>query len=89
MTTPILFWPWQLSFRLTGKYEDKTYDNTDSVFDVKREDDRYEGSVLISHRFYYDFLNIQAEYKYIRNDSNIDLYEYTKNVTALFLTFKY
>lgn len=81
--------PWQLSFKLTGKYEDKTYDNTDSVFAKKREDNRYEGSVLISHRFYYDFLNIQAEYKYISNYSNIDLYEYTKNVTALFLTFKY
>ncbi len=81
--------PWQFSFRLAVRYEDKTYDNTDSFFNVKREDDRYEGSVLISHRFYYDFLSIQSEYKYIRNNSNISDFEYKKNAIGLFLTFKY
>jgi len=81
--------PWQLRFRLTARYEDKAYDNTDSFFNVKREDDRYEGSVLISHRFYYDFLNIQTEYTFTKNDSNISDYDWENNVIGLYLTFTY
>lgn len=81
--------PWQLRFRLSARYEDKTYDYTDSFFNVKREDDRYEGQVLISHRFYYDFLDIQTEYTFTKNDSNISYYDYERNVIGLYLTFTY
>ena len=81
--------PWELRFKLTARYEDKTYDNTNSFFNVKREDTRYEGSILVSHRFYHDFLNIQTEYTYTKNDSNISYYDYEKNVIGLYLAFTY
>jgi hypothetical protein len=81
--------PWQLRFRLAARYEDKTYDYTDSFFDVKREDDRYEGSVLMAHRFFHDFLKIQTEYTFTKNDSNISYYDYERNVIGLYLTFTY
>lgn len=83
--------PWQLRFRLTARYEDKEYDSRVTTDDNNtiREDNKFIGSFLMSHRFYYDFLNIQAEYEYIKNDSNDSFYDYEKNSIGLFFTFTY
>jgi tetratricopeptide (TPR) repeat protein len=81
--------PWELRFKVTARYEDKSYDNTDSFFNVKRKDDRYEGSILMAHRFFHDYLNVQVEYTYTKNDSNISFYEYEKNKIGLYLTVTY
>jgi uncharacterized protein HemY len=83
--------PWQLSFRLAARYEDKAYYNynTDSFYNVKREDNRYEGSILMAHRFFYDILNIQTEYTFTKNNSNVRDYEYEINVIGLYLTLTY
>ena len=81
--------PWQTKIKLTARYEDKTYDNTNSFFDKKREDDKYIGSILIAHRFFHDLIKIQTEYSYTKNNSNISYYEYERNVVGLYLTLTY
>jgi tetratricopeptide (TPR) repeat protein len=81
--------PWELKLTLTGKYYDKEYDNVDTFYGVKRDDSQYQGSVSISHRFLYDWLNISAELNYTENDSNIDDFEYERTVTGVSLIARY
>lgn len=81
--------PLGLNLTLTGKYYDQDYDNVDSSFGVKREDKKYYGSVSLSHRLFFDWLSIQGEYNYTKNDSNISDYEYKRNVATLSLIARF
>jgi tetratricopeptide (TPR) repeat protein len=81
--------PWNINLLLIGRYFDKKYDNVDSDFGVKREDDKYQVSLSLSHRFLKDWLNILAEYDYTKNDSNISTLEYDRNVITLALAARY
>lgn len=81
--------PWDLTFRLDLKYNDKKFDNTDSYYSVKRNDDKFSGSIGLSRSLYYEWLSIEAEFQYTDNDSNIKDYEYTRAETTLSLTARY
>jgi tetratricopeptide (TPR) repeat protein len=81
--------PWDLKVTLTGRYYDKEYDHTDSLFGKKREDSEYRGSVSISRKVFCDWLSAVAEYSYTENDSNIDAFEYDREVIGLSLTARY
>jgi tetratricopeptide (TPR) repeat protein len=81
--------PWELNLRLTGKYQEKTYDNVDTVYGVEREDTKYHGSISLSRKLFYDWLGILAEFNYTKNDSNINDLEYERKVTGLSLTARY
>jgi len=80
--------PWNLNFRLTGKYYDKKYDNPDSYYQVKRDEGKYAGSVSLSRKLFYDWLSVSAEFDYTKNDSNIPVYDYEKNTATLSVTVK-
>ncbi|MFC1819971.1 tetratricopeptide repeat protein [Thermodesulfobacteriota bacterium] len=77
------------TLNITGKYHNKDYDHVNSSYLVKREDSKYNGSISLSHRFYYDWLNISGEFSYTKNDSNINDYEYKRKVTTLSLTARF
>jgi hypothetical protein len=81
--------PWELNLRLTGKYQEKRYDNVDTVYGVEREDTKYLGSISLSRKLFYDWLSILGEFNYTKNDSNINDLEYERNVTGLSLTARY
>ena len=81
--------PWDLKVTLTGRYYDKQYDNTDTFFGVKREDSEYQGTVSLSRKVFCDWLSVLAEYNYTKNDSNIDDFEYEREVIGLSLTARY
>jgi len=70
---------------LTGKYNDKKYDNVDSSHLVKRTDSKYIGSASLSSKLIWSWLNILLEYSYTDNQSNIDIYTYIKSATTLSL----
>ena len=78
--------PWDLKVTLTGKYYDKQYDNTDTDFLKKREDSEYRGSASISRKVFCDWLSVLAEYNFTKNNSNIDNFDYERNVIGLSLT---
>ena len=80
---------WDLNLSLTGKYYDQNYDNVDSFYGVKREDAKYYGSISLSHKFFYDWLSINGEFNYTKNDSNIFNYKYERTVTTLSLTARF
>lgn len=77
---------WGLDLSLTGRYYEQDYDNRDSFYGVKREDKKYKGSASLSRRIFYDWLSIVGDFSYTKNDSNIDDYEYERNVATLSLT---
>ncbi|MDM8538622.1 surface lipoprotein assembly modifier [Desulfobacterales bacterium HSG17] len=78
--------PWELELGIMGKYADKKYENTDSKAGITRNDDKYSASASISRNIYKDWLNLAFEYRYINNDSNIRLYDYTNNQTIISLS---
>jgi tetratricopeptide (TPR) repeat protein len=80
---------WELDLNVTGNYHKKEYDNVDSQFGVKREDDRYYAAVSLERSVFWKWLNINAEYNRTKNDSNISAFEYKRNVTTLSVTAKY
>jgi len=81
--------PGDLSLGFSGEYQSKTYDSPDSFFRVEREDDRYILSLSLSRKLWHEWLGIMGEYTYMKNDSNISVYEYTRNISTLSLTLSY
>ncbi len=81
--------PWELNLDVSGRYYDKQYDNSDSVYSAERDDSKYNASVSLSRSLYYDWLELAAEFSYTKNDSNIKDYDYEKKVTTLSLTARY
>jgi len=81
--------PGDLSLGFSGEYQSKTYDSPDSFFGIEREDDRYILSLSLSRKLWHEWLGIMGEYTYMKNDSNISVYEYTRNVSTLSLTLSY
>jgi hypothetical protein len=55
---------------------------------VKREDIQYNHLVQLVDELPYNF-SLIFQYQYLRNDSNIDIYDYTKNVFSLILNWTY
>jgi tetratricopeptide (TPR) repeat protein len=81
--------PWDLKATLTGRYYDKEYDNVDTVFGIEREDSEYRVSASISRKVFCEWLSAVAEYNFTKNDSNIDDFEYEREVIGLSLTARY
>ncbi len=81
--------PWELEFGINGEYQKKDYDNPDIIANIEREDDKYIGSLTLYRKIYYDWLGALGEYRYIKNDSNIKDFEYTRNVFTISLTASY
>jgi len=74
--------------RLTGdvKYEDFTNEHT--VFNKERRDIIYGLSGLLFYKFH-ENLDLQLLYSYRRDDSNIGLYDYDRNMYSIGLEWRY
>ena len=81
--------PWQLTLRLEGRYDNRSYDETDIYFFKDREDDKYTANLRLKRRLFYDWLEIEGEGEYTHNDSNIDEYAFRRMVTKLSLILRY
>ncbi|NOY70735.1 MAG: tetratricopeptide repeat protein [Deltaproteobacteria bacterium] len=67
---------------ISGIYDAKAYESTDSIFGIKRDDDRYYGAVSITRSVFYDWLSISVDLDHTFNDSNIKYYEYRRNTVS-------
>jgi len=81
--------PWHLDLGVSMEYQDKQYDTADRVYGVERNDDRFIAGISLSRRIYKEWLKILAEHRYTQNDSNINDYEYTRNISTLSLSLTY
>jgi Tfp pilus assembly protein PilF len=80
---------WDSYVNLYGRYYHKEYDNVDSYYGVKRQDDKYYGSIALSRHFFYRWLTLVAEFNYTKNDSNINHYTYEDRTVDLSLAVEY
>ncbi len=80
---------WRLVLDFAGSYRVKSYDNTDSLAGLTREDDRIGLRIGVSRPIWRDNLSLGADFQYIDNDSTIDIFSYRKNVFQVFLSAAY
>ena len=77
-----------LKFNVSGEAYYQRYNPDNTNFLKKREDMTYTWSAMLSYEFY---KNIEAhlQYVYIRDDSNIAIYDYRKNVSSVGVEVRY
>ena len=80
---------WNFKLQLSGEAAPTNYRNTHTVFNKKRSDDIYSGSVGLIYSIFKNFDAI-ANYSFTRDISNIPiLYDYKKHIVSLGLEFRY
>lgn len=81
--------PWKLDLILTGKYKARRYANEDSLLAETREDDQYAAKLSLSRPVFFDWLRLMLEYQYTNNQSNIEDFEYDRNLVTVSMTVRY
>lgn len=69
----------KLKFNFYGGAFFQGFSNTHTVFGVERADDVYTGSTSVAYEFFKDW-EFQLQYTHIATNSNIEIYEYDRNV---------
>ena len=70
------------------QYENTNFVNEDSSFDKKRKDNNLNSYLKITHKID-EYWDISLSYSHTANNSNIDFYEYNRNITSLFANFTF
>jgi len=78
----------KIKLDLILKYISRNYDEKDSYHAILRKENKYYVNALISKIFFYDWLYAQMGYQYVKNDANIKIYKYDKNVISLSIMIK-
>jgi len=71
-----------LTLNLGGEAYSQDFDNTHTIFLKKREDKTYTFNTMISYKVH-DDIALQLQYIYIRDVSNISVYDYNKNMVTI------
>lgn len=74
--------------QLSGMASFDKYDNQHSVFLVKRDDTRYQGSIGLDWNAYKNF-HVIGQFTAVRNDSNIAIYDYDRKIYTLGVEYRY
>lgn len=85
LTAPIVD---KLKMTLSASALFQKFSNTHSVFNLHRSDTVYTVSSLLAYEFHKDW-ELQAQHTYIKDDSNIDVYSYSRNISSVGLQFKF
>ena len=80
---------WKIRGSIIGQLVGKAYKNEDAFYGKTRDDARLGAFVTLSRNIYREWLGLSAEYSYIRNSSNIDDFDYTRQVVSLGVTAKF
>jgi tetratricopeptide (TPR) repeat protein len=78
----------KVKLRISGDGDYRDYDNTHTFFNKERRDIRYGLSALLFYRFAKNF-NLQLLYVYDRQDSNVTIYDYTRNIYSIGIEWRY
>lgn len=76
------------SFAAGGVYQESRYDGPDILFGVVRKD-RYLGLDLSASYALSRNLSVRGEYQFVKNDSNLALFEYDRNLIAVKLRYEF
>jgi tetratricopeptide (TPR) repeat protein len=83
------FLPRDIIFAPTTKIYNKWYNHTDSTYNKKRDDFKFELATSFSKTIVYQWLTGSLEYKYTKNDSNISVYSYASNKISFSISASY
>ncbi len=85
-----LLWPVidKLNFTVSGDIFMQDFINSHSIYHVYRKDRVYAVSSLISYKFYKDS-EIQLQYTFVKDSSNIKVYDYARNVYSAGIEIKF
>ena len=64
------------------------YENTHTVFEIKRKDRTYRIFAGLSWNFYKNY-SLLAHYNFTRVESNIEIYEYDRHITTFGIEYRY
>lgn len=78
----------KLNATVTGDAYFQNFTNTNSVYGVYRKDGVYTLSALIAYKFYKDS-EIQLQFTHVKDDSNIAVYKYNRNIYSAGVNFKF
>ncbi|OIO38513.1 MAG: hypothetical protein AUJ72_02405 [Candidatus Omnitrophica bacterium CG1_02_46_14] len=77
---------WKLT--LVGDAYLQDFDNMHTTFNVKRSDENYSGSAMLSYAINKDW-ELQLRYTHVDHRSNINIYQYTRNIVSTGITAKF
>jgi len=75
----------KMNMEIGGEQSNSNFYNEDSSFDKTRKDTNTSGWLEFIYKLDENW-SVALNYKYINNRSNIDFYEYRRNITSLFLS---
>lgn len=75
-------------FSVAGDVFRQDFANTHSVYNKKRRDTIYTASPLLAYRFYKDW-ELQLQYTYVKDKSNISVYKYDRNIYSAGMEVKF
>jgi len=78
----------KVKLQLSGQAFLQEYKNTHTVFDIKREDDIYRGSIGITWEFYRN-TDLVLQFNTTSADSNIAIYDYDRNVYSAGIEYRF
>jgi hypothetical protein len=78
----------KLNATFSVDYNIQDFSNSHTVFHVDRKDKLLTLSALLAYKFYKDS-EIQLQYTFIKDDSNISLYSYNRNIYSAGFEFKF
>lgn len=85
-----VLYPFMKKFRasLAGQVFLQDFDHTNSVFNIKRNDKVYTASAMLAYNFWKE-AELQFRYTYVKDNSNITVYDYDRNIYSLGLQYKF
>ena len=78
----------KLNLTLTTDANFQRFLNTHTVYNVKRRDNIYTTSALLAYKFYKDS-EVQLQYTHVDAGSNIDVYNYDRNIYSVGVQMKF
>ena len=78
----------KLNFTLSSDVFLQDFSKTHTTYNVYRKDKIYTLSSLIAYKFFKDS-EIQAQYTFVKDDSNISVYDYNRNIYSVGVEFKF
>jgi len=78
----------KLKISVNGEVLFQDFDHINTIYNIKREDQVYAGGAAMSYEIIKN-VDLQVRYAYVRDKSNIAIYDYNRHVVSTGVQFKY
>ena len=78
----------KFNWTVSGDMFFQGFTRTNTIANICRKDQVYTISTLLAYKIYKDS-EIQAQYTYVKDDSNLSIYSYNRNVTSIGVEIKF